>query len=177
MKKSLGQKTYESSALLNPKKWAKIKSKLKSRCSGHCCQNVCIAISPERLKASYLLKGRDKENRIFSSKEYWNNDFIDIDLIYPMLRFKRKQTVHEDSGDLDPGLAKKFSKGSKYYVYSCVHHDTKTGNCTIYDIRPEMCRTHGLSGCGYTGCTNKPAVLLKKTHRKEQAKEAAEKKS
>jgi len=172
-KKSPEQKAFESSAYLDPKKWPAIKSKLKPRCSGHCCENVCIPISPEQLKASFLKRSAEDKARLSTSESWWNNAFIDIDLIYPMLRFKREQRVHEDSGDLNKSLAEKASGDGKYYVYSCVHYEKRTGNCGIYDIRPDMCKVHGLNGCGYKGCTYKPAVLLKKKHRKKQVKEAA----
>lgn len=30
-------------------------------------------------------------------------------------------------------------------LWACKHHDTKTGDCTVYDNRPTMCRLHGVA--------------------------------
>ena len=40
------------------------------------------------------------------------------------------------------------------YRYRCKHWDPETGDCTIYDIRPQMCRDYpGAHGCNYAACT------------------------
>jgi Fe-S-cluster containining protein len=86
------------------------------RC-GTCCNDVRLAESPEMLRKAY---------------EYWlrmpsvDPKFSEIYLIYPMLTFK----YENQSEDLP-------------YHYACKHftRDSKgLGVCSIYEIRPRMCR-------------------------------------
>lgn len=84
---------------------------------GYCCQDVRLAESPDMLRRAY---------------EYWKRmksidpNFSEIYLIYPMLEF-RFENLKEDLP----------------YHYLCRHftHD-KDGipACSIYEIRPAMCR-------------------------------------
>lgn len=86
------------------------------RC-GQCCQDVRLAEPPELLKKAY---------------EYWRKSaevdpgFSEIYLIYPMLVFKFENTAE----DLP-------------YHYYCKHFtkdvDGSPG-CSIYEIRPRMCK-------------------------------------
>ncbi len=86
------------------------------RC-GTCCNDVRLAESPDMLKKAY---------------EYWRTlpsvdpKFSEIYLIYPMLMFKY-ENLKEDLP----------------YHYSCKHFTRSTdglGICSIYEIRPRMCR-------------------------------------
>jgi Fe-S-cluster containining protein len=84
---------------------------------GHCCQDVRLAESPDILQKAY---------------EYWKRsgsidpDFSEIYLIYPMLTF-----LFEKKEDDLP------------YHYRCKHFGIGGDNlpaCSIYEIRPRMCR-------------------------------------
>jgi Fe-S-cluster containining protein len=84
---------------------------------GYCCQDVRLAESPDMLERAY---------------KYWKKTksidpvFSEIYLIFPMLEF-RHENLKEDLP----------------YYYRCKHffHD-KSGipACSIYEIRPRMCR-------------------------------------
>ena len=84
---------------------------------GHCCQDVRLAESPETLETAYT---------------YWikspkiDPKFSEIYLIYPMLTFK----FENEDEDLP-------------YHYLCkhfTHDDQGLPACSIYSIRPSMCR-------------------------------------
>ena len=84
---------------------------------GICCRDVRLAESPGALKTAY---------------EYWKKiksidpNFSEIYLIYPMLVFK----YENQSEDLP-------------YHYRCKHFELDENGipeCTIYPIRPKMCR-------------------------------------
>ena len=86
------------------------------RC-GTCCSDVRLAESPDVLKKAY---------------DYWRQmssvdpKFSEIYLIYPMLTFK-----YENQQEDLP------------YHYACKHFSRDSnglGLCTIYEIRPRMCR-------------------------------------
>lgn len=63
----------------------------------------------------------------------------DIFMLYPMLRPKGL----DDDGK---------------QVFSCKHHDPVTKLCTIYEIRPSMCRNYpNNKKCPHNGCTVEPA--------------------
>ncbi len=84
---------------------------------GYCCQDVRLAESPDMLARAY---------RYWKKSNSIDPDFSEIYLIYPMLEFKFENTME----DLP-------------YHYRCKHftHD-KEGipTCSIYEIRPRMCR-------------------------------------
>jgi Fe-S-cluster containining protein len=84
---------------------------------GYCCQDVRLAESPYMLERAY---------------NYWKKiksidpEFSEIYLIYPMLEFK-----HENSKEDLP------------YHYRCKHFLQDSEGipaCSIYEIRPRMCR-------------------------------------
>ena len=83
---------------------------------GYCCRDVRLAESPDMLERAY---------------HYWKKTkkidpgFSEIYLIYPMLEFK-----HENPDEDLP------------YHYHCKHFANENGTpaCSIYEIRPRMCR-------------------------------------
>jgi len=95
-----------------------------NRC-GQCCLDVQIPISPQELEESY---------------SNWRNNrkgikYIDIELIYPMLKFK-------------------FQENNLYH-YECIHVELLANGlacCKIYDHRPNMCRSFMGGGKQYDGC-------------------------
>lgn len=46
---------------------------------------------------------------------------------------------------------------NQYTSFTCKNFDTKSGNCQVYDSRPEMCRAYPEKACNYEGCTLVPA--------------------
>lgn len=89
----------------------------KCKRRGFCCQDVRLAESPDMLERAYGYWKRSKSiDPVFS----------EIYLIYPMLKFKF-ENPEEDMP----------------YHYHCVHfsHDAEgIPMCSIYPIRPRMCR-------------------------------------
>jgi len=84
---------------------------------GYCCQDIRLAEPPYVLRRAY---------------EYWRDmkvidpKFSDIYLIYPMLEFK----FDNQKADLP-------------YHYKCKHFtrdESGIPTCSIYDVRPAMCR-------------------------------------
>jgi Fe-S-cluster containining protein len=127
------------------------------RCKGHCCRAFFLPCSPEELEAHYhrwleyrsairCLTSLTMDSKRVHMPEL--NVIQDIHLIYPMVRylgaFKR------------PPYREVVSTGDsvlKHY-YTCKHFDPKTSNCTIYAIRPVMCRDYPYGrGCNYADCT------------------------
>lgn len=122
------------------------------RCTGDCCENFTLPVSPEELEANYhrwVIDGQPLGMNRAAPKTW----FQDIHLIYPMVTYlgytditppKVNLTDEQILGNPEP----------KFHRYTCKHFDPKTRNCTIYEIRPVMCRSypHGC-GCNYAGCT------------------------
>ncbi len=81
--------------------------------------------------------------------------YRDIEIIQPMVipigpsAIAWQKIGHDPTG---PGQ-------DKWWDYTCRHFDTKTGNCGIYEERPQMCRDHGTYyPCATPGCTMEGAV-------------------
>ena len=84
---------------------------------GYCCQDVRLSESPEILERAYSF---------WKKTPSIDPNFSEIYLIYPMLQFK-----YENPEEDLP------------YHYSCKHftHDNnRTPACSIYEIRPGMCK-------------------------------------
>lgn len=133
------------------------------RCTGHCCKHFYLPYGPEEMKAEYrrwlVLNGEHRRSGIEAlsmgppeglrggAKE---STIIDIHLIYPMLIYLGR---FRDQLPYKP-VRPPESLGEGVHIYTCKHLDRKTGDCTIYEIRPQMCREYPYSGlCNYAGCT------------------------
>ena len=127
------------------------------RCMGDCCKDIGLDASPETLERAYFnylnskKNGREFVSYTSMSKKTGRLDgenigviYSEIDLLYPMLTFLRKDNIHPDG--------EKKIEGNVYH-YSCKHLDRKTGDCTIYNIRPSMCRHFASETiCHYKSC-------------------------
>ena len=89
-------------------------------CKSECCKRFTLPESYTTLKKAYN-KWRKSETD--------ESQFEDIDLIFPMLL------------PLDEGKVQKAADYSKFYTYKCKH--LVEGKCSIYTIRPKMCRGFG----------------------------------
>jgi Fe-S-cluster containining protein len=90
------------------------KKLLGHRCSGNCCKDFYLPISPKELWLSYKkFKGEIEDDKVTIIQ--------DIEIIYPMVKFLRI----DERGN---------------HKYSCKH--LKRGNCSIYKTRPKMCRDY-----------------------------------
>jgi Fe-S-cluster containining protein len=73
----------------------------------------------------------------------------DIELIYPMV--KHLGFIEQPMQGVNPAPPGTASHGN---YYSCKHFDRESRNCTIYEIRPGMCRDYPYrSTCNYAACT------------------------
>jgi len=139
-----------------------MKRKLYNRCMGECCEDIGLKVSPQELETSYYLW--------LSAEKYGKSDeisksiitfdikrigiFQDIHLIYPMLKFIKKDYSH-------PEQPKKESEKIIYH-YTCRFFDKKKRECAIYNIRPNMCRTYPNNGvCRNPKCRWKKQVELR----------------
>lgn len=101
-----------------------------------CCRKFVLPYPIEVIKENYI-NWLKQENSAKQICEIW--------LIYPMLiASNEKIQKYENDNTIF------------YYVYSCKHLNKK-GECTIYDLRPEMCRAYpyGEPDCSYKKCITK----------------------
>lgn len=141
--------------------------KTESRCTGHCCKAFGIGDSTyENLKLEYLmwLRGAQNSERDianmrsgFSSAE---SDLMSerglrvkgagIHLVFPMLipLGKMRQSPF---ALINPSNLPEEHPGID--MYTCKHLSSD-GSCSIYDVRPLMCRKYGMgTTCEYVECT------------------------
>lgn len=92
---------------------------------GECCREIPLSASPDELRQAY---NNWNDN---TGGNYWN----EIHIIYPMLvPLKRSQL-----GEFGRRLLRNGAKA----IYRCKHlveMADGTGVCSIYEIRPKMCR-------------------------------------
>jgi len=134
----------------------------KGRCSGHCCKAFQIGgLSLEELQHEYecWLRGQTGERLTMSGTSLEEGRRFramktvrgDIHVVYPMLiplgKVKKNPLALVD----DQGPAPKDWEG--IHMFTCKHF--QGGNCTIYDVRPLMCRSYGLQekSCEFVECT------------------------
>jgi Fe-S-cluster containining protein len=92
--------------------------------------------------------------------EGWYNIFIDIFLLYPMLNYIKSDYIHPE--------VKSEKSNEKIYHYTCKHFDNSKRICTIYDVRPTMCRIYGVkSVCNNPKCKWKKQIDWRKQISKE----------
>lgn len=122
------------------------------RCSGHCCESFTLPIGPEALELSYRRWLGDGES-LQMNGDPGGPRYQDIHLIYPMVTYigynaEGPELVNPTDDEI---LGRPRPKEHRY---RCKHLDPATRDCTIYDIRPEMCRSYPNGGsCDYANCT------------------------
>jgi Fe-S-cluster containining protein len=106
-----------------------------NRCTGHCCVRFPLPFSPEGLKTA------------LDDTRAGKADWQDIEVVQPMV-------IPFGPSVIDGATEKGARDWGKWWDYTCKHLDTVTGDCHIYDQRPEMCRKHGqFYPCATPGCT------------------------
>lgn len=132
----------------------KTKAKDLDRCTGACCEKFWLGFSPEELKQSFFAAraGADGALRMNQETPQRARILMDIEIIYPMVTylgfFPPSAIAKEQPGiNLDPS-------DTPGHYYTCKHYDWKTHDCTIYDVRPDMCRSYpGPARCNFARCT------------------------
>ena len=135
----------------------------KGRCTGHCCKAFQIgglSIEELRLEYDYWLRGQTEGPPLEMSGNLERDNFrrqarervrADIHVVYPMLvplgKVKKNPLALVD----DPVRIPEDFEG--VHMFTCKHY--QGGNCTIYDVRPLMCKSYGLreKSCEYLDCT------------------------
>lgn len=115
-----------------------------SRCTGHCCANFTLTVSPMELEHW------GKYSNLSKKKERW----IDVRKLANMViyLYSDKMAVNK------PAKSGELNKASQErYHYTCKHYDAINGNCMNYEDRPETCRSFNANGnqCTYKDCTCK----------------------
>lgn len=128
-----------------------------ARCSGHCCKAFTIPASLEEMRADYQRWIDWSQDQSKPSPKYQ-----EIHIIYPMVIYLGRGWNSKADGSfvpLEEGRADGFTN-EPTFVYTCKHHDVKTGNCSIYEHRPRMCRDFPYgSSCPFGTCTYKPTEI------------------
>lgn len=143
------------------------------RCTGHCCQNFYMPLSPDELERGYRRWSTDGGTQIQMNGKRDSPIYRDIHLIAPMVVYlgpdaKMSRCVNPT----DETLLGKPELPS--HRYRCKHFDPKAKVCTIYDIRPAMCRDYPgedwpnasiekRATCNYAGCTWKARKAKRET--------------
>lgn len=134
-----------------------------SGCTGHCCRAFRIGgRSPEDLRLEYEAWLRGLESGDVSMdrtgggqrRKRWDNELSvrhDIHLVFPMLIYLgRLRTNPLPLVDEQPELPDDHPGD---HFYTCKHLE-ESGRCSVYEIRPMMCRAYGLGrDCEFKDCT------------------------
>jgi Fe-S-cluster containining protein len=134
-----------------------------STCSGHCCRAFQIGgRTYESLKSEYEAWLENEKNggsvtgmsmRAGLERRYERlqlQTHHEIHIIFPML-IPLGKLKHNPEKLINTHEENAGETGVDFY--SCKHL-SKEGLCTIYDIRPQMCRSYGMGQtCEYEECT------------------------
>ncbi len=120
------------------------------RCAGHCCRDFTLPESPEEMKArkAASLKEHRKWVRRFSSSAERTAENIkwlksDISIVPEMVIY-----LGEFNCDVNGNLVRE-----QLHHYTCKNFDEVSGDCKIYEYRPQMCSKfpYGYK-CWYKNC-------------------------
>lgn len=128
----------------------------EGRCSGHCCRAFTLPVDPDGLRRGlelWIAREEDDRPRARELLEQGTRFWGDIELIATMAvaigQFERNP--------LAPDLVPNEDAPPLQWFYRCRHHDAASGDCTIYEDRPEMCRSYPYGDpCPFPGCTYVP---------------------
>ena len=122
-----------------------------SRCTGHCCEVLTIPMSPDELQTAYHRWHTGAGNTTpvsMNATEVTKTINSQIYLIAPMLKYL---------GFMRPpvkSVNKSDGRERAHHYYTCKHFDKKARQCSIYEMRPQMCREYPYgSTCNYAACT------------------------
>lgn len=141
-------------------------TKTTDRCTGNCCRCFTIPYSPHEVQASYWawLRGGAQVSQMGSD----NSPILqDIHILAPMLvylgLFDRHPKQAKQINPMDEVLLRGRFDVQRHF-YRCKHFDEKEKICTIYEMRPVMCRSYPNGRpCNYSGCTWRKMRARKQT--------------
>lgn len=143
------------------------------RCTGHCCQNFYLPFSPEDIDRAYRRWSTQGQtgatHHVTMNGVEYGPIYVDIHLIAPMVVHlgKRAATMKKVNPTDEGLLGKPELEG---HFYRCKHFDAVEKVCTIYELRPQMCRDYpGRDGatCNFGGCTWKARRAPKQTKKQQ----------
>ena len=124
---------------------------MAGRCTGHCCEIFSLPFSPDELRTAYYRWQSNAGNNapvLMGGSETTQTIYNQIYLIAPMakyLGFKLTPFKRVNKPDGRPQAG---------HYYTCKHFDKKERKCTIYEMRPQMCREYPYERtCNYEKCT------------------------
>ncbi len=142
-----------------------------NRCTGHCCRKFALPFSPKELRAAYDRWLASQEGYTITKCGLQPADaklYQDIHLVAPMVEYLGRFDYRTFTG-VNPSDDELRGERYKCHYYRCRLFDEKAKKCTIYEIRPKMCREYPYGKkCNYTGCTWQK-VKAKKETRAERA--------
>jgi Fe-S-cluster containining protein len=137
------------------------------RCTGHCCEDFSLPVSPMQLQHE------GKRARLFGKSRFSRDEIIKISEMVVFLYEDYTDSNRKGRSKPKNVTLNKASCGRVYH-YTCKHFDPKTRNCTNYENRPDMCRGYPYgSQCTYRGCTYQPAAIPSLVWKTEEKKEMA----
>ena len=105
-----------------------------------CCRRFQLDYSPEKLRGMY-----EEWLEAYQEGQEIRPLLTDIFLVYPMLIYLGafKSDVHGNECV------------QTLHHYTCKHLDREAGYCTIYDIRPAICKNYPKWLCEYKDCVSR----------------------
>lgn len=124
---------------------------METRCTGHCCKRFVLSVTYEELEQS-----AEAER---AGATHWTDKLG-----------KERSLLAQGAQVFDMVIKLEQNENDKLHIspehmqrYSCKNLDTDN-NCTIYETRPNLCKTHGQEdgSCTYAGCTLVPMKKVKR---------------
>lgn len=132
-----------------------------NRCTGHCCRSFCLPdFAAEYLKTACFLESHGLipgwGSAVNPDYDYQEELLTIADMVIPLGR----KTMAEACEIVGSAKAKHIEIGDDESTmrYTC-RHLSPTGDCTIYDRRPDMCKRYPSMGkCEWAACTKSVSI-------------------
>jgi Fe-S-cluster containining protein len=125
------------------------------RCTGACCRDFNLPYAPDEMNEERNKEREQGRKEVAKLRKLGLNAQAnstalrylesDLNLVPDMVTYLGTNNISAD-GD---------TAKNPINHYRCNYHDPVSGNCTIYECRPRMCRDYPGTGgiCLYNGCT------------------------
>lgn len=138
------------------------------RCYGACCRCFTLPFSPRELESAFFRWKNGSGPPITKNASAAQPIYQDIEIVAPMVvylgEFKRTPKAGAHINPTDEELMNNGGFEKPRHYYRCKHFDPKAKVCTIYAMRPAVCRGYPYGhDCNYQGCTWKDVRAKKET--------------
>ena len=117
------------------------------RCLGHCCEQFVLSEGGPYWTAAYIEEWKEQDKR--GEIDLGDHNRQVLNMVIPV----EDAEYCDVEGDRMP-------IGAPYTLFTCKNFNTETRDCTIYEARPEMCRSAGEDNlCSYDECTLKDCAI------------------